>query len=440
MAEHLPQNGFFNNRTHFIPNNFEPHMSVLISHPTGNANVRAVLRGLRKAGLLARFHTTMAAPPGDWSRVLGPLRAAQLDQRRFPEVEWQDIRLHPKREVIRQWAKRLGPSWLVRHEAGWASVDAVYRGLDLAVAKDVYKNARDLRAVYAYEDGALETFRVAEKLGVSRLYDLPIAHWRVLHELLSEEAERLPEWATTLDGLKDSQCKHDCKDEELERAERVFVASSFTRQSLHGVIDADKIDLIGYGCLPPTSNPISRRPRGKPISLVFVGQLNQRKGLADLIACLSLLDVDYHITLVGALPSHIPASLSQLLKDPRCTWVGVVPHSEVFKIMAQSHLFVFPSIVEGFGMVITEAMRSGCPVLTTTNTAGPDILDHRKTGFVVPIRRPDILASYITRMAEDEEQRQEIATAAKAKAQEISWSNYEMKTLRVIHDLLELSA
>lgn len=411
-------------------------MSVLISHPTGNANVRAVVRSLHQSGLLARFHTTLGAPAGDWPSRLGPLRVAKLDQRRFPEVDWGDIRLHPTREIVRQWAKRFGPKGLIRHETGWASVDAVYSALDRAVASDLRRNGADLQAVYAYEDGALETFRAAKKLGIGRIYDLPIAHWRLLINLLTEEADRLPDWAPTLDGLKDSATKHARKDEELDSADCVMVASSFTRHSLKGMIDDSRVYVIPYGCLPPDQHPISQRGQNEPINILFVGQLNQRKGLADIIACLSLLAVDYKITLVGAMPSHIPDSLAGLLADPRCTWAGVVPHHYVLRLMAKSHVFVFPSIVEGFGMVITEAMRSGCPVIVSTNTAGPDIIDHGRDGFIIPIRRPDLLAKYVTLLADDENMRQEIALAARATAEKMSWGGYESKTIQVIKEMI----
>jgi glycogen synthase len=139
----------------------------------------------------------------------------QLDQRRFQEVPWSKIRLHPARELVRQIRQEGRTRALVRHETGWASVDAVYAALDRAVAASLRRSGSEVRAVYAYEDGALETFRAARQVGLKRLYDLPIAHWRTLHRLLSEEAERLPEWAPTMQGLRDSAAKHARKDEEI---------------------------------------------------------------------------------------------------------------------------------------------------------------------------------------------------------------------------------
>lgn len=411
-------------------------MSVLFSHPTGNANARAVLRALSGEGLLARLHTTIAAPPGRWAGVLGAGRAAKLDQRRFPEARWSDTTLHPMREVVRQIAKRMDWQGIIRHETGWASVDAVYRALDRAVAGEIDRATPDIRAVYAYEDGALHSFRAANARGMACLYDLPIAHWRRLRDLLRDEAERLPDWAPTMEGLRDSDLKHDAKDEELERADRVLVASSFTRDSLKGVVDPDKVEVVRYGCLPPTSGPVATRLPGEPIRLLFVGQLTQRKGVADLVDCLSLLDVDFRITLVGPLPHHVPGNLAWLLSDPRCHWAGVVPHGRVFEIMTQSHAFVFPSIVEGFGMVITEAMRSGCPVITTSHTAGPDVLDHGRSGHILPIRAPEAIAAAITEWADDETLRQSVAVAARDRARALTWQAYEDQTVGMVRAMI----
>jgi alpha-maltose-1-phosphate synthase len=412
-------------------------MNVVLSHPTGNANVRAVLRALTGDGLLERFHTALALPDASWSRALGPTIDRRLGQRRFAEVPWSRIRLHPTREVIRQIARRVGPEALVRHETGWASVDGVYAAIDRAVAAGLRRDIAPVRAVYAYEDGALESFRAAQERGITRLYDLPIAHWRTLHRLLSEEAERLPEWAPTMEGLRDSAAKHARKDEEIRLAEHILVASSFTRSSLVGHFgEGIRVSTVPYGCPPPlVAHPAQRRP-GEPLHLLFAGHLAQRKGIADLIAALDRLAIDWRLTLAGPRPQSAPPALGRLLADPRCTWLGVVPHRTLLEAMTRAHVFVFPSIVEGFGMVITEALAAGLPVITTPNTAGPDILAEGHDGFVVPIRAPDALAERITELAENESLRQEMATNALQTALRSGWEAYEKGVTRVVLDQL----
>lgn len=414
-------------------------MSVIVSHPTGSPFVRAVLRGLVRESLLKGFHTTLALPKKPWVRhLIGESLDRRLDRRRFPEVPPEKIYLHPLPELIRLVARQLKLTPLIQHETGWASVDAVYRALDRAVASSLLRSSPlTTQAVYAYEDGALETFQQAKALGVSCLYDLPIAHWRIMHKLLQEEAERLPEWASTMEALRDSTAKHARKDEEIYLADHIFVASSFTRASLTEYFgESFKISTIPYGCPQPLVAHPTQRQDGEPLKLMYVGHLSQRKGVADLITALNRLEIDWQLIMAGPLPSVIPPALHRLLSDPRCTWLGVLPHRTLLEAMTHSHVFVFPSIVEGFGLVITEALAAGLPVITTPHTAGPDILTEGHDGFIVPIRDPDAIAQRITLLAENEPLRAQIALNALQTAAHFSWSTYEMGIASRVRELI----
>jgi glycosyltransferase involved in cell wall biosynthesis len=301
----------------------------------------------------------------------------------------------------------------------------VYDALDRAVARRLLSEADNTTLIYAYEDGARESFIAAEKTGRKRIYDLPIAHWRTLRRLLEEEADRLPEWACTMEGLKDSQAKHDRKDSELHLANEVVVASSFTQKSVQGDFPDLPVHVTPYGCPEPRLDKPTARGEGAPLELVFAGHLAQRKGIADLISALDLLAVDWRLTIAGPLPAEVPQPLEHFLKNRRVNWLGAVPHITLMEQMRQAHAFVFPSIVEGFGMVITEALAAGLPVITTPNTCGPDILTEGQDGYIIPIRDPEALADRITRLAENEPKRRAMAASALRTAQRMSWSRYE---------------
>ena len=364
---------------------------------------------------------------------LYPSMSRKLDQRRFPEVPWSRTRLHPIRELVPQSARRLGLTRLVRHEVGIASVDAVYGSLDRSVASDLRRNPRGIQAIYAYEDGALNSFLAAKDLGIKCLYDLPIAHWRTLKTLLSEEAQRWPDWAVTMEGLTDSASKHERKDEEITLADNILVASSFTRNSLLAHFGTElPITTIPYGCPPPLVKEPRKRKIGEPLHLFYAGHLSQRKGVADLIAALHLVDVDWRITLAGPLPTSLPVTLAKFLDDRRCHWLGTIPHPELLAAMTDAHAFVFPSIVEGFGMVITEAMASGLPVITTPNTCGPDILIEGYDGYIVPIQSPETIAERISTLANNETLRFDMATNALSTATRSAWSIYEGGVLQTV--------
>ncbi len=362
----------------------------------------------------------------------------EIGRRIFPEAPWERTHVRPMRETARLVAGRMRWAGPTRHETGWASVDEVYRELDRDVASYLGRAAaRGVRAVYAYEDGALETFRVARSRGLKRLYDLPIAHWRTLRRLLAEEADMHPAWAPTMEGLVDSPSKLERKDEEIELADQVVVASSFTRRSLEEHFGRDlAITLTPYGAPPPLVTYPARRRAGEPLHLFYAGHLTQRKGMAYLIAALHSVDIPWQMTLAGPRPAAAPPELDAFLADPRCRWLGHVPHATLLEEMTRAHVFVFPSIAEGFAMVLFEAMAAGMPVITTPHTAGPDIMTSGQEGFIVPIRDPNAIAACIALLHADEDRRLAMAMTALAQATTSRWQDYEAKIIAIFDEIL----
>jgi glycosyltransferase involved in cell wall biosynthesis len=412
-------------------------MAVVVSHPTGNANLRAVLRALHSR--LDSFWTALALPP-HWINApfLSERARRELGRRTFPEVPWAKTRVAPMREIARIGAGRLGLRQPTRHEYGWASIDQVYRRLDRQVATYVSgPDAYGLRAVYAYEDGARDTFRAARSRGLSCIYDLPIAHWRTLRRLLDEEAALQPAWAPTMEGLIDSCEKLARKDEELELADEVIVPSTFTRESLKGQIDDHKsVTVAQFGAPRPIVTKPAQRSESEPLHVLYAGHLSQRKGFAYLIAAMSKLHIPWRLSVAGHRPANAPPQLDAFLQDTRCRWLGHVPHSTLLEAMGGAHVLVLPSIVEGSAMVQREAMSAGLPLITTANAGGADIIVDGREGFIVPIRNPDAIAQRLTLLYEDETKREEIAVAALACAARSGWEAYEAQIARLIEAVL----
>ena len=105
---------------------------IVLTHPTGNANVRAVLEALEQAGLLARFVTTIG-----WSKTSYPDLAGKIrgKLRRNYALPADKIDIHPVREAVRLLAGALRITRLTETESAWASVDQVYQSLDREAAR-----------------------------------------------------------------------------------------------------------------------------------------------------------------------------------------------------------------------------------------------------------------------------------------------------------------
>jgi starch synthase len=392
-------------------------MTVLV-HPTGNAFVREAALALAEGGLLEQFHTTLAFFGNDWR--------GEFRRRAYPEALRKFTRLHPQREAVRLVAARLGWEFLLRHETGWASVDAVYRSLDRNVARKVSSGA-----VYCYEDGALETFRAAKRRGAATIYDLPIGYWRAARRILSEEAERKPEWVPTMPGLRDSPEKLQRKDGELQFAGRIVVASSFTKSTLGECpFPIAPVSVVPYGADEPSDEVRARRIG--PLRILYVGSLSQRKGIADLFESVEPLGSHVELTLIGAKPGFACVALEKALARHR--WIPSLPRERILEEMRRHDVLVFPSLFEGFGLVVTEALSQGVPVITTPHTCGPDVIKDGAEGFLVPIRDAAAITEKLECFASDRGLLAEMSQAALNKARSLSWADYRRRIVEVVSE------
>jgi alpha-maltose-1-phosphate synthase len=399
---------------------------LLFTHPTGNANVRHAALGLHRAGLIGEFWTCLNyRGTSPFSRLLPAGVRAQLARRSFPEELQSTLHAHPWREAARLFSHRAKLGALARHETGILSVDAVYRSLDRRVARRL--RSGNFTGLYAYEDGAAEAFRAAKTLGLKKIYDLPIGYWRAARDVLIEEAERQPAWASTLIGNNDSPAKTARKDEELALADRVYVASSYTLKTLSSAPGfTAPIEVIPYGApLRPASAPrrVEREGAG-PLRVIFVGSLGQRKGLSYLFeACRSLGPV-VELTVIGTLPLETCAALEIELKRERVRWIPSCPHAQVLAEMAAHDVFVFPSLFEGFGLVLLEAMAMGLPIIATPHTAAPDLIDDGEEGFLVPIRSSQAIEEKLELLYRDRALINAMGARAARRAAAFTWENY----------------
>ncbi|WP_420458901.1 glycosyltransferase family 4 protein [Neolewinella sp.] len=407
---------------------------ITVSHPTGNANVRAALRGLEAAGLLGQFHTAIATYPGnvyDGLSKLGPLR--DFARRTFPSELATKTYTHPWKELGRLLAGKVGLQTLTRHETGALSVDAVYHSIDRRAAGSLARVRPT--AVYAYEDGAAQTFTRARNLGIPTLYDLPIGYWRAARRIMGEVVDQRPDWAMTVNSLQDSPAKLARKDRELALADHIFVASSFTAATLSeypGTLPP--VEVIPYGFPPAVSDRQYVAGGSRPLRLLFVGGLSQRKGLAEMFEAIDRFGSRVALTVVGRLPAADCPALSRALGQH--TYIPSLPHAEILQLMRQQDLLLFPSHFEGFGLVITEAMSQGTPVITTERTAGPDLITDGEDGYLVPAGSADALATRIEALLAEPVRIEQVGRAASHRAGQRPWSVYGLELAAAVTRVL----
>ncbi|MDE5417559.1 glycosyltransferase family 4 protein [Labilibaculum sp. DW002] len=410
-------------------------MKIILSHPTGNANSRAAVQACAKAGLLYRFYTAIAVFSGTVLYKIGFVKPmAELHKREFNSLLKGVTYTHPWREIGRLLVSKFGFKKLIKHEKGMFCVDQVYKSLDEKIASSLEQAMKQgSTGVYAYEDGAAATFQEATKLGLDCLYDLPIGYWRSARKLLLEEKEQRPEWAATLTGFLDSDEKLARKDKELELATHIFVASSFTAQTLNDYPgELPPVSVIPYGF----PKPIKKREYSNltgPLKVLFVGGLSQRKGIANLFEVAENLGTQIDLTLVGKKPVDNCTALNDNLLKHR--WIPSLTHQEVLALMRTKDILVFPSLFEGFGLVVTEAMSQGTPVITTDRTCGPDLISHGKNGWIVEAGSSEALQNQIEEILQNRPYIKQVGEAALMTAKSRPWKVYGQELTETILSL-----
>ncbi len=398
---------------------------ILVTHPTGNANVRGILSAFDRAGKLGHFITTFAAHKTSSYLDILPKSLKREILRRTYDLDLEQISTYPWRELLRLAAAKLNITALTQHETGLACIDRVYQELDHYAANWLknHSNEQGISAVYGYEDGVRATFSQAQAMGIPCFYDLPIGYWRVGQALLQEEAELQPAWATTITAILDSKEKLLRKDQELLLADKIFVASSFTRQTLRQAPELQApIYVVPYGAPSVVITPqLVRKHSTSKLRVLFVGLLSQRKGLSYLLEAVKLLGNQVELTLIGKCVS-LPQPLVTALNTHH--YIESLPHAHLLEQMQAYDVLVFPSLFEGFGLVILEAMSRGLPVITTPHTAGADVITDGKNGFIVPIRCAESIAEKLQLLIADPDLLAAMRIAAQDTALYFSWSRY----------------
>lgn len=409
---------------------------ITIYHPFGNANTRAAVDGIYKQGILESFHTCIACFKGSLLykfSSFGPLK--EFRRRCFSTFLQSKTIAYPFNELCRQFFLKLRFNNLIAHEKGIFCTDNVCHDLDNKVAKYVSRNREKIGGVYTYEDLALHTFSTAKKYNIKCLYDLPIGYWRAMHTLLNEERAKNPEWAITLGGFNDSDKKLKRKDKELKLADKIYVASSFTKKTLEmypGKL-AD-IEVIPYGFPPVNTQRKYDDIKNRKIKVLFVGGLSQRKGLSYFFEAIKGLEYKIEATIVGRGNLDACPALKESLS--KVNYIPSLPHDEILKLMASQDLFIFPSLFEGFGLVITEAMSQGTPVITTDRTCGPDIMHNGIDGWVVKAGNTKPIRDLLIKFIENPSILVKAGHEAMYTASKRPWSMYEKELAESVNKFL----
>jgi glycosyltransferase involved in cell wall biosynthesis len=391
---------------------------VLVAHPGTQHSYQTAL-ALQRAGFLETYVAGFyykKTPALDWliQRLpggLGKRLERELLRRRKDELDSGRILTFPLAELLYVMCARLA---LTRKWSG-AVLHWRNRRFDRRVARLVRESKPDL--VICYDSCALNTFGACRDTGSVAVLDqtacLPSHGADILREEAGLHGEAIdalnvPEWLV-------EQCRR-----EALAADRILVASDLVRDGLvaNGV-PPERIALLRYGVDVARFHPPAGRKEG-PYRVLYVGHLSRSKGVRYLLQAFSDLALDNaELLMVGTV-----TDAEDILERYRGVFrhVSQVPNREIQSWFQTADIFVFPSLLEGMGLVVLEAMATGLPVITTENAAC--VVRDGIDGYVVPIRDVEALKDRMRMLYLDHGLRERMGREARLRAESFTWDAY----------------
>ena len=299
--------------------------------------------------------------------------------------------------------------WLHASFGRWAAAELVRERWDV---------------VHTWSGVSEETLRTPLPGAPFKLLMRGSAHIEVQDRLLAEEAVRVQGAVE-----RPSRWMIDRELREYARADHIAVLSTFARRTfLERGVAPEKTSVLPLGVdvfafRPPRDvcdARVERIRNGEPLTALYTGALSFQKGVADLIEMARRVEnLPIRFRLVGTITEEVRPLLAAL--PPNVTCAPKVPQARLPGEYARADLFVFPTIQDGFGMVLAQANASGLPILTTPNSAGADLVREGVTGWVLPIRDPSAFAERLRWCASHREELSDLVQRSDALFEPRSW-------------------
>ena len=279
----------------------------------------------------------------------------------------------------------------------------------------------------AYSYYAAEAFRMLEGSGVPRILFQVHPDGRFLRELYLREIEKTPEAKASLMEETEMSPLFAHNDEAFAQADAAICASSFTKLSLAAAGAKPPVHVVGYGVdLDLFSARTVQPPAARPLTVGFVGALSQRKGARYLLAALAALPKGA-ARLILYTRAAVDRDLIRGFESVDVEIRGGLSDAELAADLKRCDLVALPSIAEGFGLVILEAMACGVPVLCTTSTAGADFIGHRRNGLLIEPGSAAAIEQELAWALGHRDELFQMGQAARREAEQHTWAEYRRK-------------
>lgn len=221
------------------------------------------------------------------------------------------------------------------------------------------------------------------------------------------------------------------------RSDLAICVSAFTASQVEDLLDvpAARIRVIPHGVHLPDLAKVPSPEEREPL-ILFVGALQKRKNVAALVKAFARVAPSWKLTLVGSQGYGWPAIETAIANSParsRIQCIGYCEDSVLKSLYARAAIFTFPSLDEGFGLPVLEAMAWGLPVLTSNRSSLPEVAGD--AALLIDPTSHVSLEDGLLALTESFTERKRLAALGRARAARFQWENAVASTHAVYREL-----
>ena len=414
-------------------------MKIIVAHEGKQHSFRTAEALLQK-GYLFKYITTIYDKPFSLTRLVkwllrGDAKKKCASHRTSSIPDDMVLQYCEGKGLLRLFLSKI-PS-LYKHFPHY--YDWLHDSFGRKVAEYAIKNNVD--AVIMYDTNANECWKILKERAphIKRIQDVSIANRLFMKKNFIYDMEQIHD-----EHIKDEQIdlwdENNCKRylEEIEGSQYFLIASNVVKRSMKfsGVKD-EQMFLAPYGVDCDKFDFVQKQTLEKPLKLVYVGQVTYRKGIHHLLKVMDRFsEDDVELYLAGGYSESTPF-VQKYKNRKNIHFLGFVTRDVLASLYQKSDVFVFPTLGEGYGMVILEALSCGVPCIVSDLAGGDDAITDGFNGFKFKAGDDNDLCKKIQWFIDNPNKLPEYSENSRRSVEKQTWQSYYDSVIKAIEQIMK---
>jgi len=418
--------------------------AVFVIHPFQQHSFKTA-EALKECGILRRYITTAYNKKGSWTNryqwLLSKENQARSEKRKSIVLQDDEVlQFCEVRSLFLLLLQRVDKS---RRIYNWY-FQRIIKLFNTKVFRIIEKERPD--AIIVYDTLCADLIkRIKENnLDIKVIVDMSAPYYNYMEKEFIKDSKRYPQYSKDMLNMLESSIysyRRAYSEIEISLADAFLVASKFTEKSLKESGVKSPIYQCQYGIDDfinlDRNSQINKHNTRLPLKVIYVGRVNQAKGaylLIDVANYFNSKEVTFDF--FGSYDETTDVVKNAPLN---CVFHGHVPRQTMHKAYTNADLLILPTLADGFGFVIPEALSYGLPVVCSRNAGASQFIKEGENGFVYDVGNKEYLVELLKNVVIKPNLLDQMRATAVDSVNNLTWSNYNQQVRTAINDIFQIS-